>query len=117
MHSSEDTLRVYVAFRHPYPLLNPRFVRRSFSGLKGRDFLEINVLSNGDEELGRKLRSYAPTAACAFFTDGSKRARHFYHGVFAVPLPFRRKADAKEIDFVALGSALRSVLDHLRQAV
>ena len=89
--SSEDTLRVYLVSGRPYPLLNPRFVRRSFSGLKGRDFLEVNVLSKGDEELDRRLRAYAPTTSCAFFPDGSKSPPYFYHGVFAVPLHFRDK--------------------------
>lgn len=39
---SENTLRVYVRKRLTYPLLNPRFQRRSIRGLTGRGILEID---------------------------------------------------------------------------
>lgn len=42
----------------PYPLLNPRFQRRSIRGLTGREILEITALSKGDEVLERRLAAF-----------------------------------------------------------
>jgi hypothetical protein len=55
---SESTLRVYVRKRLTYPLLNPRFQRRSIRGFTGRAILEITALSKGDEALERRLAAF-----------------------------------------------------------
>jgi hypothetical protein len=60
----ESTLRAYPVRRHSYPLLNPRFVDRQVKGLEGTVFLEVAVLSKGDEALEGRLTGFdSPSVA------------------------------------------------------
>ena len=71
---SENTLRVYVRKRLTYPLLNPRFQRRSIRGLTGRAILEITALSKGDEALGRRLAAFPSSATAVSSPPWAPRA-------------------------------------------
>ena len=114
---SENTLRVYLRKRLTYPLLNPRFQRRSIRGLTGRAILEITALSKGDEALGRRLAAF-PSSATAVFQSavGSQGGRYVNHGYFAVPLSFRGAGPHRYLDVDALEPALTAIRRYLESA-
>jgi hypothetical protein len=110
---SESTLRAYIRKRLTYPLLNPRFQRRSIRGLPGRGIVEIIVLSKGDEALERRLAAFPSSATVLFKAIGSQDNNYFTHGYFAVPLRFRGAGPGRYLDVTAVGPALTMIRRHL----
>ena len=109
----ESTLRVYVRERHRYPLLNPRFQRRSIPGLASRAILEITALSKGDDEIDRRLSTFPSSTQVWFQPVRSRNGAYFNHGYSAVPLVFRGEGRRRVLDVAALGPALAAILRHL----
>ena len=112
---SESTLRAYVRKRLTYPLLNPRFQRRSIRSLTGRAMLEITALSKGDkdEALERRLAAFSSSASALFESVGSQDGTYFNYGYFAVPLRFQGAGPRRALDVAALGPALMAIRRHL----
>lgn len=109
---TEATLRVYVRERLTYPLLNPRFVRRRVSGLKGTAFLQMTVLSKGHENLEQRLPHFQSTPVLAFRDVGEWQSSYFVHGHFFSPLPVVKGA-LGDTGLAPLEQPLRDLLRYL----
>lgn len=104
-----------------YPLLNPRFVRTTVRGSRGRSFLEISAWSRGDDRLRTHLRSYQPTPESKFVA--AREDPHalpagdpdtlMLHGRFYVRVHFCDPARSLP-DMNALGVVLKGLRDFLR---
>jgi hypothetical protein len=110
---TESTLRVYVAKRHSYPLLNPRFRRRSNRGFESADLLEITALSRGDEELDRRLSAFPASQRVLFKSVRSQDGAYFNHGHFVLALAFHSEGRRRTLDCAALGPALTEIRRYL----
>lgn len=108
--TNEATLRVYVRERLTYPLLNPRFVRRKVTGVKGSAFLDITVLSKGHEALEQRLPRFHQLPFLAFRAVGEWQSAYFVHGHFLVPLTFQGSRSSHELNVDALEPALSELL-------
>ena len=110
---NEATLRAYVRERLTYPLLNPRFVRRTLKGLKGATVLEIIVLSKGHESLEHRLAQLHPVPPLTFEVVGEWQSPYFVHGRFLMPLTFQGARTSPTLNIAALEPALRELLKYL----
>jgi hypothetical protein len=118
----EDTLRAYPERLHSYPLLNPRFVRRTVRGLSGRFFLEIRAWSKGNERLGQHLRSYRSMTESKYIPardDSNALTRDsntlVLHGSFYIRVHLCEDAQSSP-DLNALGVVLKDIRDFLQVA-
>jgi hypothetical protein len=108
---AEGTLRVYPRRIHRYPLLNPRFVRRSRRGE-----LEIHVWSKADNSrLDRALQSYARSTGSRFMPSGERVREHVLHGRLYLPVDVRDR-QTKVPNFATLGRRLKTLHVHLDKA-
>lgn len=110
---NEATLRAYVGERHTYPLLNPRFIWRKVRGFKGDAFLEITVLSKGNEPLERRLSQFHPLAFLRFEAVGEWQSPYFVHGHFFTPLTFHGPPASAALDIGGLEQALQELRKYL----